>query len=97
MDDQASKVAALEIYVKTIMVDVDEIKDTQKEILVKHHAHDIESEHYRTLIDEIIHEKRAKSARIEAITTTLLSRGMLATLGLILLLAWAGLKGKIFG
>ena len=97
MDDQASKVAVLEIYVKTIMADVDEIKDTQKEILVSASEHAIDSERYRILLDEIVDEKRAKIERMDVIKDKLITSSIWGIVVLLLTSAWAGLKGKIFG
>ena len=97
MSDLGERVATLENEVESIEKNIDEIHTSQKEILDSYHRHEIESERYRLLIDEIIEEKRAKVARIEAITEKLITRGVIAAIGLVLLLTWAGFKAKVGG
>ena len=97
MTTPEEQIAVHENEIQDIRRDIAEIKDSQKHILDSYHHHEVESERYRLLIDELIDERKAKVARIEAITEKLITRGVLATIGLLLLLAWAGFKTKVGG
>ena len=97
MCEESQKIARLEVSVTTIIKTVDEIKANQQKILDRGHVHDLESERYRVLIDEIVEEKRVKIARVEAITDKLITGGLWSAAVLLLTLAWHGLKGKIGG
>lgn len=102
MNTTDSRVAVLENEVELIRKSIDEIHSSQKEILNNYNKHDIESEHYRTLIDELIAEKKMKTAsekaKLEArsaIVDKLITAGILSSIGIILTLAWSGLTDKL--
>lgn len=102
MSTTESRVAVLENEVELIRKSIDEIHSSQKEILNSYNKHDIESEHYRTLIDELIAEKKMKTAsekaKLEArsaIVDKLITAGILSSIGIILTLAWSGLTDKL--
>ena len=97
-----SRVAVLENEVELIRKSIDKIHSSQKEILNSYNKHDVESEHYRTLIDELIAEKKVKTAsekaKLEArsaIVDKLITAGILSSMGIILALAWSGLTDKL--
>ena len=102
MNNPDARIAVLESEVILIRKSIDEIRNSQKEILSSYNKHDIESEHYRTLINELIEEKKIKTANAKAklearsaIIDKLITAGILSSMGIILALAWSGLTDKL--
>ena len=102
MSDHEERVAVLENAVANIQGDIKYIRGNQQEILSKYHNHEIESEHYKTLIDELIEEKKMKVAEAKskvaarsAIVDKLIVAGIISSMGIILTLAWHGVIDKV--